>query len=365
MPAANEAEISDLALNRALLARQSLLARARVSPLRAIEKLVGLQAQEPQDPYVALWSRVEGFTPDKLSRLIERRQAVRIVLHRGTIHLASARDALAIRPLVAPVLDRSLQGNWGRGLDGVDRDEVAKAGRRLLAGEPLTFAQMGEALARRWPRADPKVLAEVVRARVPLVQVPPRGLWQASGLARHAPLDAWVDAKAGPLDLAQLVRRYLAAFGPASVRDAQTWCGLTKLKPVFDAIADELVTFHDARGATLHDLPRAPRPGEATPAPPRFLPVYDNLALAHHDRARILSRTKAPPVPPNALVRHVLIDGFLGARWSIQENKDGATLRVKPFAKLDARTRRDIEDEGSRLLDLQRPDARDREVKVG
>src|SRR3954462_12178331 len=221
------------ALNRALLARQWLLEpRAGATALEAVEQLVGLQAQDVKAPYFQLWARLRDFDAGELSSLLESRAAVRIALMRGTIHLVSARDALLLHPLVQPCITRATDANWSAGIDGVDRQALAAAGRALVEAEPRTFAQLGALLAQRWGDADPPSLAQQVRALVPLVQVPPRGLWGRSGAPAHTSLEHWLgDGRApatGAAALGVVVRRYLGAFGPASVADFQKWSGLTK-----------------------------------------------------------------------------------------------------------------------------------------
>ncbi|HEX2203308.1 MAG TPA: crosslink repair DNA glycosylase YcaQ family protein, partial [Longimicrobium sp.] len=183
--------LSIRALNRATLERQMLLRRAAVSVEEAVERLVGLQSQAPIPPYFGLWTRIEGFVPHDLSRLIEARRVVLIALMRSTIHLVSARDCLALRPLLQPVLERAHQGTYGKRLEGLDPAEIAAAGRALVEERPRTLGEVGALLAERWPGRDPAALSSAVRALVPMVQVPPRGLWGASGPATHATAEAW------------------------------------------------------------------------------------------------------------------------------------------------------------------------------
>lgn len=355
--------LSDAQLNRATLARQHLLERSRTTVPRMVEHLVGLQAQEPLDPYVALWSRLSDFEPGKLGRLIERGDLVRLTLMRGTIHLVTARDAWALRPLVQPVLERML-GSWKRGLEGVNLDQLAAKGAAILADKPLTYAELGKRLAPLWPNSDPDGLYRAVQVRVPLVQVPPRGVWGRSGSAKHAPLVARNAKEPGPpLNLEGLILRYLAAFGPASVQDAQAWCGLTRLATVFDQLGARLDRFSSPEGTPLYDVPTAPRPEADTPAPPRFLPVYDNLVLGFRNRSRVLG-ARVPVFPSNTWVRFVLIDGRLGATWQIQRGKDEAVLILKPFVHLSRDDRASLRDEGSRLLDWMAPAAGERKVRI-
>jgi hypothetical protein len=349
------------ALNRALLARQGLLRRWRGGPIEMLEHLVGMQSQAPEPPYFGLWTRVEGFATDHLSALIADRLAVRIVLMRGTIHLVSARDCLRLRPVMQSVLTRTLQGSYGKRLVGIDAAELAAAGRAIVEERPLTFSEIGARLEERWPGRDGAALGNAVRALVPLVQVPPRGLWGRSGQARHTSVEAWLGQPLAPEDATdETIVRYLAAFGPASVRDVQAWSGLTRLREVMERLRPLLVTFRDAHGVELFDLPDAPRPEGDTAAPPRLLPQFDNVLLSHADRTRIVAHEYRPHVfgSGNGLIpATVLVDGFVGGTWMIARTRDRATLVVETFAPLRKPARSALEEEGARLLAFAAADA--------
>jgi hypothetical protein len=353
--------LSQRALNRALLERQLLLRRSELSTVDAIGHLVGMQAQAPQAPYVGLWSRLSGFRPEELSDLINGRQVVRVVLMRSTIHLVGAADCLALRPLVQPVIDRSLNGNWGRLLTGLDNEALAAAGRELVESEPRTFKALGELLAQRWSDRDPDALAVAIRALVPLVQVPPRGIWGASGQSRHTSVEAWLGAPIGPAaPVGDVILRYLAAFGPATVADVQTWSGLGGLREVLDGLRPRLRTFADERGRELFDLPDAPLPDPDTPAPARFLPEYDNALLSHADRARIIApEHRASVFTKGAL----LVDGFVRGTWKLARSRDSAKLLVAPFARLSKEDSSAVVEEGGRLLDVAARGADTREIQ--
>jgi hypothetical protein len=341
------------ALNRATLARQMLLRREAVGPHEAIERLVGLQAQSPPAPYVGLWTRLEKFDPEELSRLILSRRAVRIALMRSTIHLVSARDALAIRPLVQPVIVRATYGGHGRMLAGLDDDVLAQAGRRLLEAEgPLTLAELGTRLKKRWPDRYPPSLAMAIRAHVPLVQVPPRGLWKRSGGAKHTSADAWIGRPLSPRpNAARLLLRYLAAFGPASLRDAQAWSGLS-FTDVGRRLRPKLRVFTDERGRELFDIPDAPRPSPDEPAPPRFLPEFDNVLLSFDVRSRIVSDTHRPVLfsRNGVIAPTLLVDGFVRGTCVIARSATGTALTIALFERLAKRDRLTVEEEAYRLL---------------
>ena len=352
------------ALNRALLERQLLLRRSEISTADAIERLVGMQAQIPADPYVALWSRLASFRTDDLSALIADRKAVRMTLYRGTIHLVTARDALSMRPVVQPALERLFQSGtpFGRQLAGVNLDDLVNLGRALVDERPRTSAELRPLLRKRWPKRDQDSLAAAVGYLVPLVQVPPRGLWGKSGQPRRTSLEAWL-GKALPKRTAPdaVILRYLAAFGPATVADARTWSGLTALSEVFERLRPRLRTFRDDAGRELFDVPDGPLPHPATPSPPRFLPVYDNVALSHADRTRIVRRK---PVGYMTVVNvgSVLVDGFVGGTWTVERDAEVATLRVTVMDRPAKRDRAAIEEEGARLLEFVAAEARSHEV---
>ena len=361
--------LSPRALNRALLERQLLLRRSRLSALDAIELLVGLQAQAPTSPYVGLWARLADFRHDDLARLLLDRRAVRIALMRSTIHLVSARDCLILRPLVQPVLDRDLYRNSARGpqLAGIDVAELVAAGRALLDERPLTTAEVGRLLQQRWPDRDAASLAYAIRNLVPLVQIPPRGIWGAGGRTTYATAETWLGRPLAPdPSPADLITRYLAAFGPATIADVQTWSGLTGLRDVVEPLRPRLRTFRDERGRELFDLPDAPRPDPDTPAPPRFLPDFDNALLSHADRTRVIADDHRRRIatrngmPPGT----VLVDGFVRGTWKVDRRRRSATLLVEPFAPLSAPDQTALTDEAARLLAFVAADAQTREVQI-
>ena len=360
--------LSRRGLNRATLARQLLLDRMPVRAIDAIEHLGGMQAQAPLAPYVGLWTRLRDFAPDELSALTEQRQVVRLHVMRNTVHLLSARDALDWRGLFSQLHAAHFDAHFRRGLDGVDRDALVELARRLLDERPRTRSELGRLLADRWPDAEPSALAYAATHLIALCQVPPRGVWGKQGPAAWAPVETWlgaplrphpanaqapVDAPApadgraladgrasvdgraladGRASVDGLVLRYLGAFGPASVADAQLWSGLTRLGEVVDRLP--LRSFRGPDGQVLFDLPDAPRPAEDTPAPPRFLPEYDNLLLSHKDRTRVILDGRAVPLPPGsgATTGTFLIDGVWRGTWQSR----GGTLRIEPFTELRA-----------------------------
>ncbi|MCK2212626.1 winged helix DNA-binding domain-containing protein [Actinomadura sp. ATCC 31491] len=350
--------ISRRALNRATLDRQFLLARTDRGVLDVVEHLGGLQAQTPHTWYTGLWTRIADFDPAVAGELLMSRALVRIALQRSTIHLVTARDCLAMRPLLQPVTARMTRTTFGKRLAGVDMDELAEAGRELLESRPMTFAELGRELAARWPSADPHALGQGVRSLVPLVQVPPRGVWGRSGTVAHTSAESWLGFETPAMTAGELVRRYLAAFGPASVKDVQTWSGLTRLSEVVETL--DLVRFRDESGRVLYDLPDAPRPPEDVPAPARFMYDFDNLFLSHTDRSRVISDLGAGVLTrfagTNVQPRAVLVDGFTAADWTYRSANGLATLNVHQWQPLTAAEREEVEREAMALLGFLTPD---------
>lgn len=359
--------LSQRALNRATLARQHLLQRVRMPAIAAIEHLVGMQAQVPRTPYVGLWSRLEGFEAAELSEAMASRQAVRAPLMRATIHMASARDARELWPLVQPVLERNLMTGspFGRNLKLINLDALLAAGRELIEESPRSTAELKTLLSERWPETDGVSMAYAVNHLLPVVQVTPRGLWTESSQTRWAPIDTWLGQpiNAEP-SRENLVLRYLAAFGPASVADFQNWSGLTRMKDVFAALRPQLLVFRNEQGKELFDLPEAPRPDPASPAPVRFLPVYDNLLLGHADRSRFSAADTIIPAGAGGArdVGTILVDGFVRGIWQITRDRQTATLNIEVFQGMPVDALFAVREEGRRLLDFTAPEAENREI---
>jgi hypothetical protein len=267
---------------------------------------------------------------------------------RGTIHLLTSDDCLRLRPLTQPVFEGQLwrHRDFSPQLRGVDLDPVVEAGRTAL-GEPRTGTELRAFLAARFPELDPAALAYACQMRLTLVQVPPRGLWGTSAQVRWTTAEAWIGQ---PLEtdasLDDMVLRYFAAFGPASVADVTTWCRLTGLREVVERLRPRLVTFRDERGRELFDLPDAPRPDPVTPAPVRFLPEYDNVLLSHDDRTRFGSRDSRRVLAPVWTLGSgaVLQDGVVRGVWRRQE--PGLTVHHLPLSERAAAS---VAAEGRRL----------------
>lgn len=354
------------ALNRALLERQLLLHRRDLSVPEAVEWLVGLQGQAPMPPYYGLWSRLKGFDPHELGRLLVDRRAVRTTLMRGTIHLVTVRDALFLRPLLQDMLDRKY-GAIGRRMGGAARRRFASAVRELLADESLTAREVARRLVERGIGEEVTEIGYAVPVYVPLVQVPPRGVWGEGGQAKYVTIESWTGRDLDPEpSIDDLVLRYLAAFGPASVMDMQNWSGLTRMKAVFERLRPRLATFRDEDDRELFDLPDAPRPDPEVPAPVRLLGEYDNVLLGHKDRRRIIP----DDFPWSAMLAHgrhvnnLLVDGVLRASWWIErESRRRATLGIRPFRRLSKSERGEAAEEAQRMIDFAAADAQTRDVR--
>jgi hypothetical protein len=354
------------ALNRALLARQMLLAREEVTALTAIERLVGLQAQQARPPFVGLWSRIAGFDHEELRSLIAGRQVVRATLMRCTLHLMSGSDYLALRPALQPALSLSMRAILRDRADGFALDALLAEARRLFEQGPRTFTELRAELLQVFPDGDERAMGYAVRTHLPLVIAPTEHPWGYRADGAFTLAEEWLGRPLGGENGAQaLVLRYLAAFGPASARDVQAWSGLPSLAAVLDELRPRLRVFQDERGRELLDLPEAPRPPEETPAPARFIADFDNLILSHADRTRIIAdEHRSVVITKNAMVLPTfLVDGFVAGTWKAARVRKQATLTVCPFAPLSVTAKSELAAEGERLLRFLEPEAEGIDVR--
>lgn len=344
--------LDDRALNRAALARQLLLRRHEMAAADAIEHLVGLQAQEPLEPYVGLWSRLASFDPQELVDLLESRKAVRTLLMRRTLHLVTARDCLVLRPLHQPMLVARAWSTLGRRLPDVDLSELARAGQPWFEEQPRTLSEVGRAVADRWPGVASRDLGDMLSSLVPLVQVPPRGLWGRRGPARNTTIQAWLGSPLleDPAVVDAFVLRYLRAYGPAAGADIRAWSGLSGLPDSVHRLRPQLRTFRDTRGREMLDVPDGVLPDPDVVAPPRFLPAFDNAVLAYADRSRIIDQDHRGLSVEGA--RFLLVDGRVAGTWTVATDDDAATLHIAFLTKVGRQHVPAAVDEGQRLLAL-------------
>jgi hypothetical protein len=335
--------MSRRALNRTLLARQGLLSRWEVGAAEALERLVGMQAQVPQAPYVGLWSRVERFDPLELSGLIERGEAVRGTLMRCTLHLVTARDFARMRPPLQIVCERGLYtaSPFGRRLHGVDMDALLAAGRSILREGAVGTAALGRALGAHFPDHDEEALGYAIRYLEPLVHVPPRGMWKRGGAAKLALIEVGEDTGPG-----ELIVRYLRGYGPASTADIRAWSGLQRVAEIVARL--DVV---DVDG--LWDVPDGVFADAGVAAPPRFLGEFDTMLVAYAERSRIIP-DEHRDVVVNSLGRPMfLVDGFIRGFWKL-----GDALEIEPLVPLSAQEADAVVAEAERLLGFYGASAR-------
>jgi Winged helix DNA-binding domain len=355
-------------LNRTTLARQMLLGRRRVAAADAIARLVGLQAQSVVPPFVGLWTRLDRFRRETLTELIHDRHVVRATMMRHTLHLVTAADYLRLRPAVQPALTRAFSGITRKRLAGVDLDPVVEAARTRLQQGPATFAEVRALVGGLMPGGDVNALAYGVRTLLPLVQVPADATWGYSTTAPYALAEDWLGQPlAESEEPRDLILGYLAAFGPATIADVQAWSGLAGLEPAVEKLRPELRTFRDERGAELLDVSGAAVAADDVPAPPRFLPDYDNMLLAYADRSRVIApkHRRAVFLTAGRVRATFLIDGFVAGTWKIEKAKGTATLAIEPFGRLARNDRDALADEGERMIRFVQEDAGKVSVKIG
>lgn len=359
-------------LNRATLQRQLLLRRAEsLSIGAAVAQLVGLQAQYPGPPYIGLWTRLAALERSALASQLDAHALVRATLLRGTLHLCTSDDYASFRAVLQPMLSKGLQAVLRERMSGIDVAALTADARHCLKDGPRTFTELRSFLAERHPGLDERAMGYAVRMSLPLVQVPGAGAWGFAGDPPFMLADVWLGrALSTAQDPKPLIRRYLAAFGPATLRDFQTWSGLSVAAETVEELRCELRVFATEEGRELFDVEGAPLPDGSTPAPPRFLPEYDNLMLGHADRTRVIPSEYRPQIFLSALrVRSTfLIDGFVHGAWRIERTKkksaNTAVLFLEPFAALTKSDLKALTQEGERLLRFTEPDAQSYEVRT-
>jgi hypothetical protein len=334
-------------LNRALLARQLLLERQELPATEAIGRVAGLQSQVPATPFIGLWTRLVAFDASELRALVDSRQIVRATMMRHTIHFVHAEDYRWLRPTIQPALDANFHAQTGKRLEGVDIEPFLAAARRQFAARALTFADVKQLIRSLDPDCDVDAIAYGVRTHLSLIGVPSESRWRFGGRAPFVLAEDWLDRRLRRPDARAMVRRYLAAFGPATPADATAWSGVGGMRAVFESMRRELRVFADERGRELFDVPDGLLPDADTDAPVRFLPQFDNTLLAHRDRSRVIADDHRPLVNigPGGVVGTVLLDGFAAAGWRATD----ADIAIEPFRRLTKAERAAMEPEAEAL----------------
>lgn len=351
--------LTRLELNRTFLSRQLLLSRSSSSVEAATKQLLGLQAQVQQPPFIGLWSRLHGFQPEDLTNALIARTIVRAPLMRSTLHLFSAADYQQLRMTIQPALTRGLNSFHGKNIKGLDFDPLLEAARQFLKERTRAIGEVRSYLATQAPEIVPEALAYGFRTFIPVVQVPSdKARWGYGNAPEYVLAAAWLGQAVNPHDdLETLIMRYVAACGPASVMDMQTWAGMPKLKDAFDKVRPKLHSYRDDQGRELFDLPDGVILPAEVPAPVRFIPEYDNSMISHQNRTRILAEAYRTKVFLSAArVRAtVLLNGFVCAAWKIEKAKSTVTLIIDLFETVSATDREAIAEEGERLLRFVEP----------
>jgi hypothetical protein len=352
-------------LNRATLARQMLLERSDRSIAHAVRFLGGLQAQQSNDPYIGLWSRLNGFTHEALTALIVDKTLARATTMRGTLHLHTADDLIGFRALVQTYLMATWRSGFRKRFAGQDEKKVHREGLKVLKRGPTTIGAVGAALKEKFPEAEALALQVFIQMSETLIQVPPTRVWGNGSAPLLERVEVWMPGQTSGLTRIDLVRRYIAAYGPARIQDMQTWCRLTKLSVEFKALEKELVTFESEDGRLLYDFPDAPRPPADMPAPVRFLPLYDNAYLGYDNRRRMLSVSDMKRINIFENFKPgVLVDGVISAGYVVNRKKDAARLEIEPYHKLTKKQVREIETEGESFLRFMEEGAKSYTVEV-
>jgi hypothetical protein len=356
-------------LNRALLARQQLLKRKRLSVPQTIHNVGGLQTQEPKDPFVSLWSRIDNFKREKLLTAAEDRSIVRGSNLRCTIHTVTAEDFVKYRLALQPVIARDT-ANWKDRYIGLDKPAVIKAVRKLLSDDvPRNAREIGGALQQQFPDANREGLSHCARIHVPVVMTPTDERFGYSRPPKLMLAERFLGEKlAKDTPLSDFILWGIAAIGPCGAADLRTWSGMPGIREAIEPLRPQLMSFRDESGRELFDLPNAPRPKAGTPAPIRFLGEFDNVALSHADRARIVDPQHAKLFNFSKNGRRaftVLIDGFVRASWQINVKRKRATITVMPFEQESRQTVDELAAEAERLVQFVEPDADAHFVEFG
>ena len=355
-------------LNRTTLARQLLLSRLNGTIDEAISRLVGLQAQAAMAPFVGIWTRVTGIRREDIAAGIHNRKLLKATMMRGTLHLVTAEDYLQFRSTLQPVLDAALDSILKGRAEDLDVPRLLEAARGFFEEAPRSFAEFTKMATALMPDTDAGAMRYTARTQLRLVQVPvPRG-WSYPGNPQFTLAESWLNKPIPSGDrFNELVLRYLAAFGPASITDMQAWSGFGKLKDRIDTMRSELKVYRDENGRELFDHPDLAIEHPDRPAPERFLPEFDNILLSHSNRTRIIAgeHRKQVFVPVLRVRPTFLVDGFVAGTWTFEKAKGTASVTIEPFRALSASSRQALLEEGEQLVRFAGHDSKNYEVRFG
>lgn len=346
-------------LNRTTLARQLLWARQPLSATEAVSHLVAMQSQIPNPPYIGLWSRLAGFVRDDLTQAMQRGEVVRVAMHRSTLQLMTAHDYQVFWCVVKPALEKGLRSFFGKRLGALDFDRLIEAAQAFIEESPRAMGELRAFLLKVMPEGDPAAMSYLIRTFIPLVQVFPAGTWGKGSSASYALATQRLGAMSEEASPLALFKRYLKAFGPASVMDFQTWAGMTKIQAEIDPFREEFVLYRDENGRELFDLPEMSLAEEAMPVPVRFLPEYDNILIAHADRRRVIADEHRAKVFLTAgrILGTCWVDGFVAGTWKAERQRKDAVLTVSLFEDVPSATQEAIVAEAEALLAFIEPNA--------
>jgi hypothetical protein len=338
-------------LNRALLERQLLLERSSLTAARAVERLAGLQAQVSASPYLSLWTRLERFEREELTRALKARRVVKALLQRGTLHVVAPKHYWALVSVRARLASALWPASYEARISSAEIERLARMVRERLGDGELTLKGAQELLEPHAREGVPTTfLWRRIQSYAQVFHVPPSGTWGYGGHGVYAAAPGKVRGEPPPFDeaLDELLTAYLRAYGPASAQDFGQWAGIPRLAPIKESLGRlTLRAFRDEGGRLLHDLPRAPLPDPETPAPPRLIPRYDDLVLSHADRSRVLGDAAPSRIVTNNGLVHatILVDGFVAGTWQLERGR----VVLQPWSKLDPSVRRALAEEAERL----------------
>ena len=343
-------------LNRALLARQMLLERQPVSATQALHTLLAVQGQLPRAPFIGLWARTANFAPEDLREAIKARQVVRATMLRGTLHLMLAEDVLAFRTTLRTEMEMTMPA--GKRWTQADLEPTLS-----LASEHFQAPASFETLRERIEASgldDVRFRAYAARLLLPLVQANSDAPYGFDTGGEFVLAESWLGNNvAAQPDPEALVRRYLAAWGPATPADFAAWSGMKGVARWFEALGADVVLLRDERKRTFYDLRDAPRPAADVPVRPRLLPEFDGVMLGWQDRTRMISADDAKLIANRNLQvpAVVLVDGFVGGTWKIERKRKVASVTIRTFRPISLDDRQALEEEALSLLRTFEPDS--------